>query len=168
METRKKSNRVEPMTHLLKECLFGEMTVAAQGPRSKSFAAFAANLQDYKSKWKSVDYIDSETAALLILKKKWETATASEAEEAFKVLESERRVRRIGQKWKILRPEPNPNANPNVTFTPWWRGNGKGSKEKPGECPRCGFHVANRNRHNNKLHTNEECHMNIVKKIMVE
>lgn len=39
---------------------------------------------------------------------------------------------------------------------------------KPGECPICGCHVQHKRRHNNKVHSREECQAMMIQKILIQ
>jgi len=164
--------RLEQMTDALEHALIGKRIrpLSPNTPVGPWGAPSPIILVPWPNKWKSAVSITVEEV-VEIFRHRWESATQAEARQILTILEGTV-VRRIGRVWKILHPtRPTPTPDPRLPApTPLKKGESIYSRRKikPGVCPRCEANVKNPNRHNNKLHTGEDCRFNIVKKILEE
>ena len=154
----------------------GDMVNYAQsallGPGSYAGAdrpAWLHSALSVRSKYKNFAVFDHNKMHSL-LREYWPTASMAEAEQVCSRLETFDVLRRIPKTktWNVVRPtktrEPQP-YNPQKAVP---KGSSLYVRYKPGECRKCGSHVRNTNRHNNKSHSVDECRHNIVEKIINE
>lgn len=105
--------------------------------------------------------------AVELMRRIWTTATEEEVIRAVSLVEATGSLRRVKKDvWRVVRipAVPKPQAPPpqkSAQKAVFVR-----TKYSPGECPRCGFRVSNPRRHNNQLHTREDCKLNVVKGVL--
>lgn len=125
----------------------------------------------YEELYQSTQNITTEDARK-ILKRHWSTATPQESTLAIERLISAGKLRKVRLNlFKILRADPKPPANCYgfyVKEDKFFLGKRSKFRYKRGDCVRCGMTVANPNRHNNPLHTGDDCRLAQVKNILDE
>jgi len=165
-----KPSRIEQMADALEYMLVGRWT--RPNPPPWGIAGPGVKPLSSGRQWRSATYISIEQA-VEALQVRWTSADAEEARQAFALLEgyAVRKTSKLGVSYKILRPIPTPPVFTGPKPRPLPKGEGihdHWRKIKPGTCKKCGVKVQNPNRHNNPLHTGDECRFNVVKGILEE
>jgi len=105
------------------------------------------------------------------LKDFWPTSTHDEAVEVLTILKNDGSVSKIqgSKSWRVNRKKaPSKSNTGNKVIPALPKGQSKHQKMKTGQCLKCGSFVRNKNRHNNKHHTTDECKLNIIRSIIEE